>query len=81
MGFVKIRWRQFSGGGGRTELKELKLLFDDTVEEFLRNGLISSEQGIFTWLIKKNPELFDLVRTNHYDEIIYRVANLPLQVL
>lgn len=64
-------------GGERKYMEELKKLFDETVESFIMRKLITSEQGIFTWMIKKYPFFFEVVQSNHYDRIIYNVANSP----
>lgn len=73
---VKTRWLQLSGGE-RKHMEELKKLFDRTVDSFIKRKLITSEQGIFTWMIKKYPYFFEVVQSNHYDRIIYNVANSP----
>ncbi len=53
----------------------VKSVFDTTVNEFLKSELMTYEQGIITWMIKKHRTLFDLVRSNHYDDVVNNVAN------
>lgn len=57
-------------------LSGIKKEFDLTIEKFLKQRLMTSEQGILSYMLKKKPKLFDIPSTMRgYQCMINDVAN------
>lgn len=57
-------------------LDEFQKLYDQTIESYMKKGLMSSEQSIIPYMIKKYTKLFDIPKnTFGYKQVFYEVAN------
>ncbi len=78
--FIPDQMAAAAFGGDKESIIQFTKCFDDTVMEFMKHKLLSSEQGIITYMIKKYPKLFDVAfsydgYTHMMDDIMNGASN------